>query len=382
MAYFLRAGAGAAVVSGAVFALTIKLARVAVMPKPFRNVRVHAVDAGRVTLEANPRTTHAGTFGLSYDAGAGHAIIGEILSTDRRAKTVERVVLATAGSPLQPTRYSHWEGDVFNGPREIDAAAQDVDIPVAGGTAPAWLIPPVDGTPDDNDTWAIHVHGIRTTRINALRTVPAARSLGFTSLVVSYRGDGEGPATYKSASMLGMAEWPDVDAAITYAVKHGARRIVLFGWSMGASVVLLTSERSENRDLIAGVVVVSPALQWRGTIRHGAHIVGLPRVCGDLAMAALSSPRVSRIVGVPEPIDFDAMDWSVPGRIQKPCLVVHSAGDEKIPISISKVVVAANPDRAELFETPHAGHAWEYNVSPELFDNGIATWLRDLPFTK
>ncbi len=119
MAYFLRAGAGAAVVSGAVFALTIKLARVAVMPKPFRNVRVHAVDAGRVTLEANPRTTHAGTFGLSYDAGAGHAIIGEILSTDRRAKTVERVVLATAGSPLQPTRYSHWEG------RRLQRAARD-----------------------------------------------------------------------------------------------------------------------------------------------------------------------------------------------------------------------------------------------------------------
>jgi dienelactone hydrolase len=379
VAHLLRAGAGAAVAGGAVFALTIKLARVAVMPKPFRNVRVHAVDDGRVTLEANPRTTHPGTFGLSYDGGRGHAIIGEIVGTDRRAKRVERLVLATAGSALEPTRFSHWEGDVFNGPREIDPAAEDVEIPVDGGTAPAWLVPPVDGHTDADDTWAIHVHGIRTTRINALRTVPSARSLGYTSLVVSYRGDGEGPATFNGASMLGIAEWPDVDAAITYAVEHGARRIVLFGWSMGASVVLLTAERSQHRDLIAGVVVVSPALQWRGTIRHGAHIVGLPRICGDMAMVALSGRRLSRIVGVPEPIDFDAMDWSIPGRIQTPCLVVHSEGDEKIPMSLSRLVVAANAEHAELFETPHAAHAWEYNVGPELFDSGITAWLQALP---
>lgn len=357
---------------GALFALTIKLARVVVMPKPFRNVRVYDVMNDRITLEANPRTTHAGTFGLAFDNGAGHAIVGKILSRTRRR--VERELVATSGGHPTPTKFSHWEGNVFAGPANIDPDYRDVSIPVDGGEAPAWLIPAAAGTQQDG-TWSIHVHGIRTTRINALRTVPAARALGHTSLVVSYRGDGEGPEVPKGASMLGLREWHDIDSAIQYAVEHGARSIVLFGWSMGASAVLLTAERSSHADIIAGTVLVSPAIEWRSTIRHGAHIVGLPRFCGDLAMKALSGPRLSKLVGVPEPINFDELDWTRGARMSVPCLIVHSRGDEKIPVELSHKAVAANAGQARVFESTDAMHAWEYNVGPERFDEAITAWL-------
>ena len=368
--------AGIVVLGAALFALTIKLARVVVMPKPFKNVRVYRASEDRIVLEANPRTTHVGSFGLAFDSGAGHAVIGEIVSINRRRKTVERELLSATGEPLVPTRFSHWEGNVFAGPANIDPNYQEVAIPVGGGVAPAWLIPAVPEAMGGEDTWAIHVHGIRTTRINALRTVPAARSLGFTSLVVSYRGDGEGPATPHGASMLGLTEWRDIDSAIAYARDHGARSIVLFGWSMGASAVLLTAERSTHADMIVGTVLVSPAIDWRGTLRHVARSTGLPTFCADLAMAALADPRLSRVVGVPEPIDFDMLDWTSGPRMMTPCLIIHSPGDEKIPVELSREAVAANPDYAEVFESSDAMHAWEYNVEPAEFDRAITSWVR------
>ncbi|RFA17747.1 alpha/beta hydrolase [Subtercola boreus] len=366
------AASAVAVTGGALFALTIKFARVVVMPRAFRNVRVYGVSGNRITLEANRRTTHPGTFGLAYNDRQGHAIVGPIYSQDR--KRVEREIVASIGGHPTPTRYSQWEGNVFAGPAYIDPAYQDVMIQVEGGEAPAWRIPPAGGE-NENGMWAIHVHGIRTTRINALRTVPAPRALGYTSLVVSYRGDGEGPEVPRGASMLGLREWRDVDAAIQYAVDHGARSIVLFGWSMGASTVLLAAERSRYADKITGTVLVSPALDWRSTIRHGAHTAGLPRFCGDLAMRALGGRRLSRIVGVPEPIDFDDLDWTAGPRMKVPCLIIHSRGDEKIPVELSHKAVSANPGVAELFESTEAMHAWEYNVGPEQFDAAITAWF-------
>ncbi|MGR6901659.1 hypothetical protein [Glutamicibacter sp. BSL13] len=56
-----------------------------------------------------------------------------------------------------------------------------------------------------------------------------ATELGFTSLVVSYRYDGEGPLLGNGRSTLGVTEVEDVDAAIGYAIRRGAERIVLFG---------------------------------------------------------------------------------------------------------------------------------------------------------
>lgn len=341
------------------------------MPKAFRNVCVYTVTENRITLEASLRTTHPGTFGLAYDGRKGHAIVGAIVSQDK--KQVERELLSFTGGRPTPTRHSQWEGNVFAGPADIDPSYSDVMILVDGGRAPAWLIPPAGGT-NRGDTWAIHVHGIRTTRINALRTVPAPRNLGYTSLVVSYRGDGEGPEVPQGASMLGLREWHDVDAAIEYAVTHGARSVILFGWSMGASAVLLAAERSQHANVIVGTVLVSPALEWRSTIRHGAHLAGVPRICGDFAMRALSNRWLSRIVGVPEPINFNDLDWTAGPRMNIPCLIIHSRGDEKIPLELSRKAVSANPNFAELFESTEAMHAWEYNVGPEQFDAAVTAW--------
>lgn len=60
---------------------------------------------------------------------------------------------------------------------------------------PRGLSPPgrIDGD-SARSTWAIHIHGLGSVRAGTLRGTLAATERGYTSLVVSYRADGEGPA--------------------------------------------------------------------------------------------------------------------------------------------------------------------------------------------
>lgn len=359
-----------AMTSAALGSLGYAFARRVVGTTSKRHIKVHEIAAQTVTLPASARTLHAGTFGLWTPTE--HLVVGDILRRNKRRRTVTRSIDARSQLPQIASPRRHvWEGDVFPTPDAIGTSAE-VGIPGPAGTKlPAWRI----GRP--SDLWAIHIHGIRASRLNALRTVPATLAAGYTSLVVTYRGDPEGPAMPGDAATLGLTEWRDVDAAIAYALEHGARQIVLVGWSMGAGIAMLAAERSPHRSAIAGAVLISPALEWRQTITRSAarmHLP-LPRACARLAQAFLSRQPLSRVVGLSEPIDFQALDWTTPGRIRIPTLIIHSPGDRTVPIEVSRQVADANPSTVDLYVAPTADHAWEYNVDPDGFTQRIHDWL-------
>jgi len=86
--------------------------------------------------------------------------------------------------------------------------------------------------------------------------------MGYTSLIISYRNDGEGPRLGNERSTLGFTEAEDAEAAVDYAVQNGAQRIVLFGWSMGAAIALQVASRTLERGVIVGLVLESPVPPW------------------------------------------------------------------------------------------------------------------------
>jgi len=131
------------------------------------------------------------------------------------------------------------------------------------GPRPAWRI---DGD-SARSTWAIHIHGLGSARAGTLRGVLAATERGYTSLVITHRGDGEGPRVCNGRSTLGYTETNDAEAAIEYAIRHGARQIVFFGWSMGAAIALRLAHHSPHRRIVAGLVLDSPVLDWTEVIK-------------------------------------------------------------------------------------------------------------------
>ncbi len=176
---------------------------------------------------------------------------------DRRAATVTRVVERVDSGRLSTAAAGIWSGYVYPTPSQLDLPYVDVEIPVEIGSAPAWKFAPADDS-IASGVWAIHIHGMGGTKAGALRGVPVAARLGLTSLVVSYRNDGQAPASVDGRNNLGQSEWRDVEAALAYPIDQGARRIFLFGWSLSGSIALQAAARSKYRRQIVGLILDAP----------------------------------------------------------------------------------------------------------------------------
>lgn len=245
----------------------------------------------------------------------------------------------------------------------------EVTVPAPGGAAPAWIVDA--GRPARTGTWAVHLHGQPGSRSSALGAVRATAALGMTSLVVSYRGDGEAAAPEGWVSRLGSSEWADVDAALSFAVDRGARRVVLVGWSLGAAVALQLAELSAHRALIDRLVLVRPVTDARTLVRARVTARRLPGWVGALALRALADPAESARIGLSEPIDFGRLDWSRPGRLTVPALVVHTDGDDAAPLRSSVLFAMANPRLVRLVELPRVGPQGE----PAGFQRSLVEFL-------
>lgn len=376
---------GVLVVLAAAFLLVLrKVVGKIVLPGGDRWTPVLETNDDSIQLPITDDTVRPGEYGLWHD-GTGHTTVGPVLEVDEAAGTVRRAVVRTSGDVSARVR---WSGHVHPDPAAMDVDWAELDLPTPVGPAPAWVIRPrgagtaeVPGTaPVDGTTWAVHVHGIRTTRVTALRTVPAALEAGWTSIVPSFRGDGEAPWQGR-ASHLGAREWPDVEAALDHAVANGAARLVVVGWSMGATITHELLARSAHRDRIAGLVLVSPALDWETTVRSQAGRAGLPGFVVGAALRAMALPLVCRVVGLRSPVDVRALSWLHAPRNLPPTLLIHSSGDTTVPFAVSQEFADAHPGTVTLAVSEPAEHAWERNVDAVWFDSMITTWARSLEHT-
>lgn len=376
---------GVLVVLAAVFLLVLrKVVGKIVLPGGDRWTPVLGTTDDSIRLPITDDTVRPGEYGLWHD-GTGHTTVGPVLEVDEAAGTVRRAVVRTSGDVSARVR---WSGHVHPDPAAMDVDWAELDLPTPVGPAPAWVIRPrgagtaeVPGTaPVDGTTWAVHVHGIRTTRVTALRTVPAALEAGWTSIVPSFRGDGEAPWQGR-ASHLGAREWPDVEAALDHAVANGAARLVVVGWSMGATITHELLARSAHRDRLVGLVLVSPALDWETTVRSQAGRAGLPGFVVGAALRAMALPLVCRVVGLRSPVDVRALSWLHAPRNLPPTLLIHSSGDTTVPFAVSREFADAHPGTVTLAVSEPAEHAWERNVDAVWFDSTITTWARSLDHT-
>ncbi len=310
-------------------------------------------------------------FTLLFPGGGWMQLSTEVL--DRGPGRVARIVTGTApGFTPSADERGSWSGIYFMTPADAGLTAHDVGISTPSGTAPAWR---VDGNGEHSTTWAIHIHGLGSPRAGTLRGVQVATEQGYTSLVVSYRNDGEGPRNGSGRSTLGATEVDDVDAAIQYAIDHGARQIVLFGWSMGAQVALQLAARPQHQQLIAGLVLESPVLDWVATIKANCARAGLPAAAGLLALPWLTSPFLARAIGLPASIPLRDLDWVARAHeLAVPTLILHGKDDDSAPSAVSRKLAALRPDLVQL-ELFDADHTMTWNSDQERWRSTVAAWL-------
>lgn len=322
------------------------------------DVAVESVSAHRVVLSRSDDTLRPGVYGIEWRGG--RAIVGEVVKNSR--DTVTRQLRGVHGY-LVPGKDVSLEPDVYAGDptQGLGLPSSTVQIPGELGPMPAWKVP---GT---SDTWAIVVHGINGSPEEGLRITPALHRVGLTTLLTTYREDLGAPASPDGFHHMGLTEWRDLAAAARYALAHGARRLVLIGYSMGGAIVAQFMERSPLADRVAGLVLDAPVLDWRSTLEFNATRMGFPGfAAGPLEWA----------IGARIDADWDSLDAvGHPEDFQLPILLFHGTDDRVVPTSTSEEFAAELPRRVTYFPAPDAGHTEAWNVNPPLYDRRLEAFL-------
>jgi pimeloyl-ACP methyl ester carboxylesterase len=325
-----------------------------------------AISDNEIELPATRHTLAPGQFGLQLSTGGPPAVIGPVISA--RAGKVTRCLLhRPAGLSLESR--GRWSGIVSADPSSVAADVVETFVETGLGPAPAWMIDRGTGR------WAIHVHGQGSARAQTLRGVESASRVGLSSLVISYRNDGEGPRPGNARSHLGESEWRDLEAALRFVAERGGTECVVFGWSLGATMALNTVQRSSLAQMIKGIIMVAPVLVWEDVLRANARHQRFPRLLGSLIARLLALRGFSRLAGLEGPLEVRCSDRArFKGALSIPVLILHSRNDWSVPFETSARFARAHKDRIELVEFDCSGHTQEWNSDPVGWNLAVRRW--------
>jgi len=367
-------GVALAASATALGAVSLRVARTVVRPAGRRpDTRIVRLDAAAqtITLGRSPDTVLPGRYGLFTVGSADYLRVGSIVGEDE--DTVTRKLLTHVPADGDLAAEAAFSGWYFDKPGDLLLPFQSIDIDTGVGACPAWEFP----ARGDTDVWVIQVHGRGTTRSETLRAVPVFHALGISSLVVSYRNDGDAPRSPSGTYALGATEWRDVDAAIGYARRQGARRVLLMGWSMGGALSLQAALESPHADVIAGLVLDSPVVDWRTVLNFQGRAMRLPAPVIALAERTLASNWGATALRSGEPIPLDRLDGvSRAAELRHPVLILHSDDDGFVPADASHALAQARPDLVTMETFTVARHTKLWNYDETRWTTAIQDWVR------
>jgi uncharacterized protein len=324
-------------------------------------VRIEGLSPGRIALERTEDTERPGVYALEWPGG--RAIVGAVVDSDEGTVTRR---LRTRRGYLVPEMDVGVEPNVFGGDpsQAFGLPFKDVSVRSELGPMPAWFVP---ARRTRGDTWAIVVHGINGTLQNGLRMVPTLHRAGLPTLLISYREDLGAPESPDGLHHMGLTEWRDLAAAARYALDHGARRLILAGYSMGGAIVAQFMERSPLASRVDGLVLDAPVLDWKEALELNATREGWPSI------AALP---LEWAIGVRIDADWDSLDAHQHlDDFQLPILLFHGEDDEVVPLGGSEDFAGELPRRVTLYRAPEAGHCESWNVDPKIYERRLSAFL-------
>ncbi|MGQ0849945.1 MAG: alpha/beta hydrolase [Actinomycetota bacterium] len=341
---------------------------------PELDVAINETGAGTVSLApvrgAEPDLDALGVVGLDWEIGYGQ--LGRVLSGPSDDGSVTRALARLEGEPPQSGQLARLDGSAFPGDpdRAFGLAFSEVQYQSPLGPIGAWkVLAP-------NDTWVIHVHGLGTTRAEALRMLRPLVEAGYPELVIDYRNDAGAPTDPSGFYRYGQTEREDVGAAVDLAVAEGAGRVVLVGYSTGAAHVLSYLYQTTGGPVV-GAVFDSPNIDFEQAVDLGASRRRLPVVPLPVPGSLLWTAK--RLASIRFGVSWSATDYlPEAGQLKVPVLVFHGTEDETVPLSSSQDLASARPDLVRLVIVAGAGHVRSWNVGPENYESTVVGFLNEL----
>jgi len=304
--------------------------------------------------------TDQGLMGIATVEGGYIETDGPVISGGLATRTVTAQILPPTPAAGQAATLDGWYFP--RNPRVglgLDFDEVEYDSPL--GPMPAWFIPGTDST------WVIFTHGRGASPAEGLRIANTVSGLGYPMLLIKYRDDANAPQD-DGLGNFGADEWPDLQAAVQYALDNGATRVVLAGASMGGSISLAFLEKSALADRVVGTFLDSPIADFGQVVDVEASEMGLPSFVTSAAKQ-VASWRYG--------FDFGATDYTArASAFTSPMLVVQGSDDQTVAPVVSEDFAKATGARLELFEG--AGHLLSWNVDRARYEALLTAFLGEV----
>ena len=325
--------------------------------RPYR-AEVFATPPGRIVLPPFDELSRQGIWGFETEDG-----YTQLTSIDRSGEA-EMIWNTTAyGDGVAPGEMGRVDVDAFPGDPLVahGLGFQDERAPGDLGPHPVWFI---DGR---RSTWVVIAHGRGTDRLGqSLRIIPRLVEEGFPVLVVTYRDDVGAPPSPSGLRNWGLTEWRDLDAALLFAEREGARDYILYGYDLGAEVVSMLLHESERVGAVRGVIFDSPVLDFEAFVDHNTGWIPGP-------IGALGK-QFARIRFGTEWAELDQLERS--DQFDVPILAIHGAADESVPIAITEQFAAANPNTVEVLRIERAAHGDAWNIATDRYEEAVVDFVQ------
>lgn len=153
-------------------------------------------------------------------------------------------------------------------------------------------------------------------------------------------------------------------------MRYGAERVVLHGWSTGATMALRAAAHSPLRDRVSGLVLDSPVLHWASTLRALATARRTPGALLPLAVRAAQG-RTGLHADRTDP----AAD---PDGLRVPTLIFHGPGDTVAPWAHSRRLAERGRGLVALHPVQNAPHGAMWNADPDAYEEALRRFLTPL----
>lgn len=336
---------------------------------PYHAVKIVGVSADQVRLRAigdQPWLVKPELYGIAWQGGIGH--LGPSVSVS--SGVVTRPLTVVAGSAPRVGQSAGLDRAYFLGdPRQaLGIPMQNVVVQGPLGPLPAWYFP------GRGSTFVIAVHGQNGARKDVLRVVGIVHRMGFPALAVTYRNDlgvARDPSGYLR---YGQTEWRDLQAAVRWALSHGAQRVILIGQSMGGAVVAAFLEHSTLAPKVVRVVFDAPMLDLQAIVDYGASQRSMPVTGGGIPTPLVWTAE--QIAGMRFGINWSATNYlDNTAWLKVPALVTQGTDDPKVPVSVGARLKALHPALVTFTRFAGAGHVESWNMDRTMYTSLLESFL-------
>ena len=259
---------------------------------------------------------------------------------DRRVNIPHRAVaLALLAAALAGCTSAFFQPErvLIDTPRSAGLAYEELRLQAADGTELfAWFLPAA-GTASAT---LLFLHGNAENVSTHYASVAWMPAEGFNVLALDYRGYGKSAGT---PSLAGVQL--DIDAALGALRERrdvDARRIVLFGQSLGGALAIHYAAHGARRSALRAVIADSAFADYRLIVRE--KLAGFFLTWPFQWLPALT-------------VDNDYSPRAAVGAISPlPLLLIHGERDSIVPAHHSRLLYQSAAQPKELWTAPHAGH--------------------------